>query len=241
MKITNKFIEKYLSDTHIILVSVKEDEEVKGRIVEYGYNDNRLQQGLDMHAALESIYQRLITVRKEQMKMSHQVKEQFEKVYGKMCGLVDLLKSNFYDQPGLIKELGLKGSRSRSIPSFIEEAVNFYTNMKTKPHILEAVATFGLSEERLQAELDEITELQRLQKEHKNLIGENQRLTRERDMKLAEFRRYMNQLKTALFMVFGGENPQILERVGVFVRNRPRARSEQTEEENTEVPADTSE
>ncbi len=194
-----------------------------------------------MHAALEAIYQRLITVRKEQMKKSHQVKVQFDKVYGKMCGLVELLKSNFYDNPAMIKELGLKGSRSRSIPSFIEQAINFYTNMKDKPHILEAVATFGLTAERLQAELDEITVLQTLMKEHKNLIGENQRLTRERNLKLAEFRRYMNQLKTALFLVFGGENPQILERVGVFVRNRPRTRDEQTEEENTEAPADTDE
>jgi hypothetical protein len=168
MKITHKFIEKYLSDTHIILVSVKADEEVKGRIAEYGYHDNRLQQGLDMHAALEAIYQRLITVRKEQLKKSHQVKVQFEKVFGKMCGLVDILKSNFYDNPGIIKELGLKGSRSRSIPSFIEQAINFYTNMKDKPHILEAVATFGLTAERLQAELDEITVLQTLMKEHKN-------------------------------------------------------------------------
>jgi len=120
----------------------------------------------------------------------------------------------------------LDGERKRRISSFIVQATNFYTNTMSKQHILDSIARFQLTPERLQEELDKLKVLRDLHKQHTNLMGENQRLTLERDKKLAKLKRYMKQLKTVLFMLFEEENPQILERLGIFVRNRPRPKTD---------------
>jgi hypothetical protein len=219
MRITCKAVEKYLSDTHIILESLMDDTEVKGRIVTYGYTDARIQQILDIRTAADSIYQDSVTKRKEQQKLNQEVNEKFESTGKKFSYLVEIFKTHFQDDPELIKELGLSMWRARSIPSFIAQATNVYTNAMKKQHILEKLAVFNYTAERLQEELTEIGVLQELYKKYRTTIGESQQLTVERDIKIGELRQQMNPLKTFLFMVYEDENPQTLERVGIFVRN----------------------
>ena len=130
----------------------------------------------------------------------------------------------------------MEGRRKRTIHTFLAQAINFYTNAMEKQHILDRIVKFDLTRERLQEELDEVKALQDLHKQHTNLMGDNQRLMVERDKKQAKMRRYMKQLKTVLFMLFEEENPQILERLGIFVRNRPRPK---TDKNNTDTQPDT--
>ncbi|NIM10521.1 MAG: hypothetical protein GTO45_00885 [Candidatus Aminicenantes bacterium] len=73
MRITCKAVEKYLSDTQIILESLMDDTEVKGRIVNYGYTDVRIQQIIDIRNAADSVYQDSVTKRKEQQKLNEEV------------------------------------------------------------------------------------------------------------------------------------------------------------------------
>jgi hypothetical protein len=247
MIIRSNRIEEYLSKTQIILQSLRDDAYVKGRIVSFGYTDERILQGIVMRDEIESAYHDLVTKRREQLKLFEILSEKHQATGKKYSYLVKIFKTNFSEEPELIKELGLTGKRSRNISNFIAQATNMYTTAMKKQHILDRLALFGYTPERLQEELDEIQELQRIFKEYRIVNGENQRLTVERDIKLAQFKRYMLELKTVLFMVFGDENPQTLERVGVFVRN-PVSRSTEEEEEEqdpgqagTNPPAETPE
>jgi hypothetical protein len=234
MIIRSTRIEVYLSKTQIILLSLKDDEYVKGRIVSYGYTDERIQQGIDMRDEIDSVYQDLVTKRREQLKLFEIVSEKHEATGKKYSYLVKIFKTHFSEEPELIKELGLRGKRSRSIPNFVAQATNLYTTAMKKQHILDRLALFGYTPERLQEELNEILELQRIYKEYRVVMGENQRLTADRDIKLAQFKRYMLELKTFLFMVFEDENPQTLERIGIFVRN-PGSTTTEEEPNQTET------
>ena len=238
MILTNKSIEKYLEKTRITLQTLKDDAYVKGVILSYGYTDERLDEGIVLRSEVDEAYHVLITSRGEQAKSSLFLREKFDEVSKKFSYLASIFKTAFYETPELIKELGLDGERKRRISSFIVQATNFYTNTMAKQHILDSIARFQLTPEKLQAELDKVKVLQDLHKQHTNLMGENQRLTLERDKKLAKLKRYMKQLKTVLFMLFEQENPQILERLGIFVRNRPRPKTDKNKN-NTDPQPDT--
>jgi len=245
MILTNKKTEKYLEDTRITLQILKDDAYVKGVILSYGYTDERLQEGIALHGQVDAIYQELITRRGEQAKSSLSLRKKFNEVSRKYSCLASIFRTAFYETPGLVKELGLEGERKRRISSFIAQAVNFYTNTMEKQHILNSIAHFALTTEKLQEEFDQIKVLRDLHKQHINLMGENQRLVLDRDKKTAKLRRYMKQLKTVLFMLLEEENPRILERLGIFVRNRPRPgtgkdknnTATQTDTDNNKEPA----
>jgi len=239
MILTHKKTEKYLEDTRITLQTLKDDAYVKGVILSYGYTDERLDEGIALHGEVDAIYHELITSRGEQAKSSLALKKKFDEVSKKFSYHVSIFKTAFYETPELVKELGLEGKRKRTIHTFLAQAINFYTNAMAKQHILDSIVKFDLTQERLQEELDKVKVLQDLHAQHTNLMGENQRLTVERDKKMAKLKRYMKQLKTVLFMLFEEENPQMLERLGIFVRNRPRPKSN---DNNTEpVPVSNSE
>jgi hypothetical protein len=247
MRITCKAVEKYLSTSQIILESLKDDSEVQGKVAFYGYTNERLQQILDIRNAADKTYQDSVTKRKEQQKLNEEVNEKFESTGKKFSYLVEIFKTYFQDDREFIKELGLNTWRSRSIPSFIAQATNVYTNAMRKPHILEKLEVFNYTAERLQEELNELVVLQELYKRYRLTIGESQQLTAERDIKMGELKREMNPLKAFLFMIYENENVQTLERVGVFVRN-PVSRSTEEEEEEqdpgqagTNPPAETPE
>jgi len=238
MILTNKKTEKYLEDTRITLQILKDDAYVKGVILSYGYTDERLDEGIALHGQVDSIYHELITGRGEQAKSSLILRKKFNEVSKKYSYLASIFKTAFYETPELVKELGLEGQRKRRISSFIAQAVNFYTNTMEKQHILNRIAQFALTTNKLQEEFDRIKVLKDLHKQHINLMGENQRLVLERDKKTAKLRRYMKQLKTVLFMLLEEENPQILERLGIFVRSRPRPKTDKNKN-NTDSQTDT--
>jgi hypothetical protein len=233
---TNKTIEIYLYKEGLTLQDSKIDTLIKEQIANYGYNDPRLDEGITMHTILTSINQNLIAGRGEQLKLGILVLEQFAEVQRKFSHYVEIFKSHFHKNKDIIKELALDDTIRRTIPTFVPRALSFYTSIINKPHLLAAAAIFGLTAEKLQEEINQLTKLLNLHKEHRILIGENQRLTKERDIKLEEFKRYMNEYKSILFMLFEKENPQILERVNVFVRNRRKASTSETEPDTPPAP-----
>jgi len=233
---TNKTIEIYLYREGLTLQDSKTDTLIKDQIGTYGYNDVRLEEGITMHTILTSVNQNLIAGRGEQLKLAVLVKDQFGEVRRKYSHLVEVLKSHFHKNKDIIKELALDDPIRQTIPTFVPRAINFYTLIINRPHLLAAAAIFGLTAEKLQEEINQVTKLLGLHKEHRILIGENQRLTKERDIKLEEFRRYMNEFKSILFMLFEKDNPQILERINVFVRNKRQPRTAKVDPNTVPAP-----
>ncbi|HLP45408.1 MAG TPA: hypothetical protein VK469_05655 [Candidatus Kapabacteria bacterium] len=219
---TNKTIENYLYREGLTLQSSKTDTLIRAQVGIYGYNDSRFEEGITKHGIVNTLNQKLMGSRGEQLKLAILVKDQFTERLRKYSHFIGILSSHFSRNKEIIKELAMDDKIRRTIPSFAPRALNFYTGIMNKPHLLEAVAIFELTPEKLQEEIDKIMELLELHKEHRILIGENQRLTEERNIKLADFKQFMNQYKGVLFMLFEKENPQILERINVFVRNAPK-------------------
>jgi hypothetical protein len=220
---SNRAIESFLSKSNVTLELIKVDDFIKEKIITYGYTDERIDEGLTLLKEADKSYQDLLSSRNEQFKLSNMVQEKSAAAGTKMVRYMDIFKTTFHDTPELVKEMGLDTQRKRAYPAFYAQVVNFYTSAMNKDHILEKVDKFGLTKEKLQQELEEITLLQGDYVRQRNLIGENQRLTQDRDLKLGRLTRYMHELKTVMSILFEKEN-QVLERVGIFVRNRRRPR-----------------
>ncbi|MCP5053517.1 MAG: hypothetical protein GY940_40500 [bacterium] len=237
MLLTNKSIEQYLESTRITLVSLGEDTLIKEKVLVYGFDDQRLLEGITLRNEADTLYHSLLTSRGKQARLSFDVDKMFNKAGSRFSAHVKILKTEFFDTPALNKELGLEGRRKRTIPAFIVQATNFYTNSMTKQHILDSISPFGMTAERIQEELAFVNDVKKLHLEHAQSQGECQRLLEERDLKLARLRRYMYQLKTVLFLMFDDNNAQTLERINIFVRNRRKPRTRKaTEETPTETP-----
>ena len=124
MVLTNKKVEKYLHETGITLLSLKEDLPIKEKVVTFGHSEERLDMGIQLIKEVESVYQELLGRRGEQAGLSLSMRTKFADASKKLSFYMSVFKTALYDTPELIEELGLDGKRKTSIPAFLAQAVN---------------------------------------------------------------------------------------------------------------------
>lgn len=222
MAITNKYLENYLQRSRVILESIKEDLEIMGKVSPYGYTDEKLDEGLALYNEAFSLYQQLLTRRGEQYRLRVMVAEKFDQVFAWFSPMLGVLRIALRGDKKLVKELGLEPMRSRSITTLINRGTQFFNTALSKTHIQNALTPLGFPPERLQADLDALTELHELHKQHINARGDCQRLVKDRNEAYDRLKWFMLPLKKVLRMVYKHGNMQTLERAGIFVRNQPK-------------------
>jgi len=222
----NKKIAKFLSQSRITLENLIEDESIKSEAEVYGFDDQRLAQGLTIINEIETINHSISVSRGMQASLSFSIKKAFRIQSARFSALKLLLKTTFREAPPLVEEMLLNQHTKRTIPSFLSQALNFYNNCINKPHVLAAAAELKLTPEKIQVELNRLLQLRDMVKQHTVFKGDVERLVAERDMKMKDLKQYMKQLKIVLLLLFKEDSPQLLERLGIFMRNRQRRKSD---------------
>ncbi len=220
MKKQNKAIDSLLLNSGTILENLKKDDVVKGRVEVYGFDQAGIDSMVAIRTETSDLYQDYITACGDQMKYSKLVEEKFNDCLRRFRRHVIVLKKVFFDEPDVIKELKLDTASRKSVASFVSLVTNIYNSCIKKNHIQARLAPMGLTPEKLQEELVEVAQLEALHQEHRRVIGERQRLRVDRDKKVKELKSWQERLRQCLLLVFEEDNPQYLERLGVFVRNK---------------------
>jgi len=233
MILKNKQIEKYLEESRITLFRLKSDIDVKTKALEYGYTEERIDEGIALYDSVKTTYSLLISQRGEQARISVTITEKFKEVTSRYSSLTEILKTTFAGDSELIKELGLTGGCERVRALFFIQAGNLFGSIVTKPHVLEKIAHLQITAESLQPSIDELVELQSLNERYVFIKGECQKLLLDRNEQLKKLKTYMSVLKKILTRLYKNENLQTLERLGIFVRN---GKKQKKEEEPTTPP-----
>jgi hypothetical protein len=227
-------MENVLSSARVAIENAQTNEEIKGFIINYGYDDERLQEGLELLKTADDLYQAQKSKRGEQITVSNQLQEKFDHAYNLYIGYVKLARLVLKDDPGAITTLGLVGERKRTFPGFIAQAKQFYLNAMNNEEIFEKIKKFAITKEKLQAGLDLLSEIEKTDSFQESKKGASQDATLLRNTAFKKLMQWMSEFTQASRIALASR-PQLLETLGILARSEGYKRKSKNEnEEETE-------
>jgi hypothetical protein len=237
MGYSRKSFSDYLLKTRVVFDNLEKLPELKTVLLEFGYDDARIQVGAALRTTAETLFQEHLEKRQLWQSMTATLNEKLDEAYKVFTAYVQWLRKELTGDPQSIAVLGLKGPRERRGGRFVDQSTNFYSTAINDPVLLAKLQTFGLTLEKLQAGLDLVNAYSTVYSEYKEVKGDCQRLVVDRDNAFKVLRLWMAAFVAAGRVAFK-DNPQTLERLGIFVRNQPKSRK--TDEETPQEPQEPS-
>lgn len=188
----SRTIEQQLLDASVLLINIQQDDLV-GDLVEYGYGDADLQNGMALLATAKT------KVTERQSKAAAQVratetlniaKKEAHKAYMKLVRLSDVALKEF---PSYIADLGLNVPRKTRFDHWRFQARDFFNKALENSAILTELAKQGISSEKLTACKQQFDDLETIYGKQKDARGRAQVATVEK----------RNAMK-ALYTVYSG-------------------------------------
>lgn len=231
MRFSNRFYSNYLQITWGIFEKIKNFSDFLAVIVNYGYDNARIEQGKELYNEFHNYHHLYLEKRQAALSKVKALEAQFKTVFTEYANLVKRLRTELKNDLETKTILGAKGERERSKTGFIDQAINFY-NMAMKPETFSKIQGFGITQEILKAGLQHVREFYDFRIVYESMRGECQELVEKRDQSYLKFRDWMTAFITTCKVAYAG-NLQTLEKFGMFMRNRPKP---QPEEELPEIP-----
>ena len=217
MKISKRKMANVLASARVAIENAQANEEIKGFIVNYGFDDERLQEGSELLKTAEALYQEQKSKRGDQITVSNQLQEKFDHAYTLYMGYVKLSRLALKDDPGANTTLGLVGERNRTFSGFIAQAKQFYLNAMNNEEIFEKIKKFAITKEKLQAGLDLLSEIEKTDRPQESKKGASQDATLLRNTAFKELMQWMSEFTVASRIALASR-PQLLETLGILAR-----------------------
>lgn len=142
-------------------------------------------------------------------------KDEVEKMLKKTRSLVKALTKK---DPDLQSRLNLSPLSDLRINDWIQTGISFYNSLLLEKGILETLAKYNFTTERLTAEKQELESLLQLRLQSAIEKGQAQEATRQRNQKLEELEDYCSILKAVVTIALA-DRPQMMESLGILVRS----------------------
>ncbi|UCH92701.1 MAG: hypothetical protein JSV88_20725 [Candidatus Aminicenantes bacterium] len=235
MKISRKNKAQFIIDAKTIIENAKNDEYIKERILTIGYDDARIEEGLNLQKVAESTNETQDQVFNKKLSLNVEMKNVFKDAFKIYIGYVRLFRSSFKKDLNLKEKLGLYGKRQRTIKGFINQSRIFYSTILKESDILSAVEKFNLNREKIQSELQLIDKVEKAYMDYEAAATKSQRATEVRDDAFEKLYNWIRVFQEACKIVLR-DAPQLLEKVGILVRSSRPAKKRTTD--NPNVTAD---
>jgi hypothetical protein len=219
MRSASKKYADYLSATRVLFANVEKYPEVKTRIAEFSYDDARLTEGKGLRTQFEDLYRLHLETYQARLAAYQRVREARTAARITYGDMVKRLRSHFRYDPEARADLGLNGDRLETRSGFLEQATHFYNAASTHADIQAKILPLGLTPEKIGEAAATLAAYQSEWEEHERLKGECQQIVVDRDLAFKVFRHWVTTFVTTCLSAFR-DNPQTLEKLGVFVRNR---------------------
>jgi hypothetical protein len=188
--------------------------EILKKLAAFNYTAERINGG---KALLEKVNQLMIAQVKKYGKQyaATDAQEKFlESAYSSYMVTVKTARIAFKKHLDILAGLGITGKRSRSLSGWLRRAKILYTNLFEMPDALDMMINFGYTAERLQKELQDIEEVEKLHIEQLSGKSEAQQATQQRDEAFDElcdwYSDFRGVARIALY-----DDPQLLEALGI--------------------------
>lgn len=214
MRYTIKFMEWLLRAVFLALKVALKDDEIKSRIIKYGYNETVLNEGLALCIQAESLFLARNVLFGEQYTLSANLREKLENLYHYYMKYVKLVRRTLRRDPNALTILGLNTQRPKTMMGLIEKSKQFFQQLLANQGIYDRIKKFTITQDTLnegQRLIDEVEQ----DKEYQALkISEAQDTTVKRNETFQALFDWWLEFKQAAVNSCE-DRMQILERMGI--------------------------
>lgn len=218
MAISTKLIEELVGKTRVGFRNAKRIDEIKQEILGYGFDDVRIQSGIDMGKSITKLTGEQKELYGNQYIATQKVKERLEKEQLYYMDIRKLARKTFKYNKEVQKKLGIDVELETNLESFMVQGRLLYEGALNDPEILAGLGKFNITAEKLQAGLDGLAGLEQLDEEQEELKGAAQRATKLRDdlyhQLLDLWGEFVQVCQIAL-----RDKPQLREKLGLLERS----------------------
>lgn len=220
MYTTKQTMAERLVSAKLALTNALAEEDVREALKELGFDEARLQAGLDLYHQAEELYQVQKKEYSDQFQATEAVFTAWQEARVVHQKYVTVARLALMGHPGLKNSLGLNEDQAFSISDWLTQARLFYTAALKSPEIQDKLKEFAVTAEKLQAGLALVDRLESLNSQQEVEKGEAQQASRDRDAAFAALDKFMyafNQIARLLLT----EKPEHLEKLGILERSAP--------------------
>jgi hypothetical protein len=218
MRFSKRNIEEKLILYQLALKNALEDEEVTTLVAAYGYDTVKLNEGMALYTAADTLmreqkarYSDQYKATKEFNTLIMECRPTFDEHYG-------LARLALRDETSSYNMLGLKTPVKRTYAALIAQAKDFYHNALSYADVIAALAQFGITVEALQTAKLLITDVEAAYVAKQKTMTEAQMATRARNEAFGEIKEWMERfLGVCRFAL--NDAPELIEKVGILYRS----------------------
>ncbi len=211
---SKKSLAERLMAAQVAIDNALSDTEVKTFLAEFGYDDTRLNVGKTLLDTANQLQQKQQKEYGDQFEATGELKDIWEEADQQYMRFVKVARIALRDDHSLYQKLDLGGTRKVSLAGWLAQAKQFYLNALGDATVLEKMATYGMTREKIEAGkalLDQTEAANAAQEKEK---GEAQQATQERDKAIDELEAWLADF-LAIARIALEDKPQLMEKLGV--------------------------
>lgn len=209
-----------LVSAKLAITNALAEKDVSEALTELGFDEARLQAGFELYRQAEELYQLQRKEYSDQFQATEALFTAWQEARLVHQKYVTVARLALVGHPGLKNSLGLNEDQPFSLPDWLTRARLFYTAALQSQEIQDKLTEFAVTQEKLQAGLDLVDQVESLNSRQEVEKGEAQQATRDRDAAFARLDKFMyafNQVARLLLT----DKPEHLEKLGILERSAP--------------------
>lgn len=194
--------------------NVKKNEDLKLRVLQFGFGDESLARGEQLYTEAEGKFQAHNKIYAKQHKQGEVVKEKFDDFFSYYMGYAKLVRRRLRKDKRALEMLGLLGPRKKKMIKVIEQARQFFNNIISEQDIFDRVSDLGITPESMQGGHDKIDALLDENAIQEEIKSDAQDMTVEKHKSFSTLNDWWMEFRQALINSTK-DKPQLLERAGI--------------------------
>lgn len=193
------------------------DEDIRQAILRYNYTDNVLKGGQEVLEAGDQLSKACIRAAGEKNELGARGEDARKSTQSLFSEHIRLTRLALRENPEkLDKLIGNNRKIHRRLKDWIFQVEQFYTQAVTDEDLLQRLARYGITADKLAEGLEKTRQLHQARESHNRFKGKSQDMKMRRDKAIRDVRKWMAEFIQVCRLALK-ENPQLLEKLGIVV------------------------
>ena len=214
----NRSIDQILADAQLAIDNSLNNPKVLAALADFGYTRDRLSRGKQLYSTAAAAQLTQTSESGGQISASAVMNAAWSAAKKTYMRFVKVARVACKKDAGIATQLDLTGRRKESLSGWLAQANQFYQNALADKAILNELKSFGITDTKLKAGLDQLKAVETANLLQEKEKGEAQAATQKRDAALDALQDWMSDF-IAIAKVALEEDPQLLEGLGVLARS----------------------
>ncbi len=226
---TRKRMGKLIERVRVAIKNLFAYPELKARLARFGFDDDRLGDGLSRADNAESLYIGRRTKFGFQLIATKRLIDMINEIFAYYWDYASMVKIRLGKDKRTLELLGLRGRRIKTLMGFLLQARQFFQALIDNPDIMAFVADLGITQQVIDDGLAKLNTLESENELQEALKGDAQTTTQLRNKAFEDLYDYWKLLKNAADREFVDE-PQLKEKLGIIEYTPGYKKKKKTEE-----------